>query len=57
MTISSSRNNLVIDIEKVDKTEFNESEWQFKNLINYNSKDTSKPFTSTLTELMRVKLP
>ena len=49
--------NLVIDIEKVDKTEFNESEWQFKNLINYNSKDTSKPFTSTLTELMRVKLP
>lgn len=49
--------NLVIDIEKVDKTEFNESEWQFKNLINYNSKDTSKPFTSSLTELMRVKLP
>ena len=47
---------LVIDIEQVDKTEFNNYEWEFKNLKNYNSGHASaKPFTATLTELLSVK--
>ena len=47
---------LVIDIEQVDKTEFNNCEWEFKNLKNYNSGHASaKPFTSTLTELINTK--
>ena len=46
----------VIDIEKVDKTEFNNYEWEFKNLKNYNSGHASaKPFTASLTELLSVK--
>lgn len=48
---------LVIDIEKVDKSEFNYSEWEFKNLKNYNSGHASaKPFTATLTELIKTKI-
>ncbi len=47
---------LVIDIEQVDKTEFNNYEWAFKNLKNYNSGHASaKPFTATLTELINTK--
>jgi hypothetical protein len=47
---------LVIDIEQVDKTEFNNYEWEFKNLKNYNSGHASaKPFTASLTELLSVK--
>lgn len=47
---------LVIDIEQVDKTEFNNCEWEFKNLKNYNSGHASaKPFTATLTELINTK--
>ena len=47
---------LVIDIEQVDKTEFNNSKWEFKNLKNYNSGHASaKPFTATLTELINTK--
>ena len=44
---------LVIDIERVAKTEFNNSEWEFKNLKNYHPGHASaKPFTATLTELI-----
>ena len=47
---------LVIDIEQVNKTEFNNCEWEFKNLKNYNSGHASaKPFTATLTELINTK--
>ena len=47
---------LVIDIIQVDKTEFNNNEWEFKNLKNYNSGHASaKPFTASLTELLSVK--
>lgn len=47
---------LVIDIKQVNKTEFNNCEWEFKNLKNYNSGHASaKPFTATLTELINVK--
>ncbi|MGS0528448.1 DUF2357 domain-containing protein [Zobellia nedashkovskayae] len=47
---------LVIDIEQVDKTVFNNCEWEFKNLKNYNSGHASaKPFTVTLTELINTK--
>jgi mevalonate kinase len=47
---------LVIDIEQVDKTEFNNCEWEFKNLKNYNSGHASaKPFTATLTELINMR--
>jgi hypothetical protein len=47
---------LVIDIEQVDKTEFNDHEWGFKSLENYNSGHASaEPFTATLTELINSK--
>ena len=47
---------LVIDIEQVDKTEFNNCVWEFKSLKNYNSGHASaKPFTATLTELINTK--
>ena len=47
---------LVIGIEQVDKTEFNNYEWEFKNLKNYNSGHASaKPYTASLTELLSVK--
>ena len=50
------KNYLVIDIEQVAKTEFNNYEWNFKKLENYNSGHPSaRPFTTTLTELMNVK--
>ena len=50
------KNYLVIDIEQVDKTEFNNYEWNFKKLENYNSGHPSaRPFTTTLTELINVK--
>lgn len=46
---------LIIDIELVDKMEFNNYKWEFKNLKNYNSGHASaKPFTATLTNLMKV---
>ncbi len=44
---------LVIDIEAIDKTEFNHSKWNFKGLKNYNhGRASAKPYTATLTELM-----
>ena len=47
---------LVIDIEQVDKTEFNDYEWKFKSLKNYNSgRASAQPFTATLTELIKAK--
>ena len=50
------RNYLVIDIEKVNKSEFNHCKWEFKNLKNYNSGHASaKPYTATMTEFMKVK--
>ena len=50
------KNYLVIDIEQVNKTEFNNNEWEFKKLENYNSGNASaRPFTATLTELLSVK--
>ena len=50
------KNYLVIDIEQVDKTEFNNYEWNFKKLENYSSGHASaRPFTATLTELINVK--
>jgi predicted component of viral defense system (DUF524 family) len=47
---------LVIDIEQVDKTEFNNCVWEFKSLKNYNyGHESAKPFTATLTELINTK--
>jgi len=44
---------LVIDLEKVTDSNFINSNWEFKKLLNYNSGHAAaKPYTSTLTELM-----
>ncbi|PCH51454.1 MAG: hypothetical protein COC22_05355 [Flavobacteriaceae bacterium] len=46
---------LVIDLEKVNDTDFINTNWKFKQLTNYNSGHAAaKPYTSTLTELMSV---
>lgn len=48
---------LVIDIEEVQEVEFKNANWKFKELDKYKSKrESAYPFTSSLTELMRVKL-
>ena len=47
---------LVIELEKVNLSEFGNNLWDFRKLKNYNSGNASaKPFTATLTELMNVK--
>jgi len=56
-SIPSQENYLVIEIEPIDKIEFNYAEWEFKNLKYYSSYWSSAiPFTATLTELMGVKI-
>ncbi len=46
---------LVIDLERINETDFIDSNWNFKQLQNYNSGHASaKPYTCTLTELMSV---
>jgi len=46
---------LVIDLEKVNDSDFININWNFKELSNYNSGHAAaKPYTSTLTELMSV---
>ena len=48
---------LILDIEKVEDKEFKNQVWDFHKLGNYNSgRVSSKPFTATLTELMKVKV-
>ncbi len=48
---------LIIELEKVDLKEFGNNNWDFRKLKNYNSGNASaKPFTTTLTELMQVKV-
>ena len=48
---------LIIEIEKVDLTEFGNRNWDFRKLKNYNSGNASaKPFTTTLTELIKSKI-
>jgi len=50
-------NYLVIEVEEVEKIEFNNSTWHFKNLTNYSSgRSSAIPFTATLTELMKNKV-
>lgn len=47
---------LVIDIEKINPSEFKNVKWDFRNLQKYNSKHASaKPSTTSLSELMRNK--
>jgi hypothetical protein len=46
---------LVIDLEKVNGSEFMNTNWKFKELSNYNmGHAAAKPYTSTLTQLMSV---
>lgn len=46
---------LVIDLEKVNDSDFINTNWKFKQLSNYNAGHAAaKPYTSTLTELMSV---
>jgi len=46
---------LVIELEKVNLSEFGHNSWDFRKLKNYHSGNASaKPFTTTLTELMSV---
>ncbi|QCE41562.1 DUF2357 domain-containing protein [Psychroserpens sp. NJDZ02] len=48
---------LIIELEKVDLTEFGNNKWDFRKLENYNSGNASaKPFTTTITELMNHKI-
>jgi len=44
---------LVIDLERVNDSDFIDTNWDFKKLSNYNAGHAAaKPYTSTLTELM-----
>ncbi|WP_033957523.1 DUF2357 domain-containing protein [Psychroserpens jangbogonensis] len=48
---------LVIELEKVNLSDFGENKWDFRKLKNYNSGNASaKPFTTTLTELIHQKI-
>ncbi len=48
---------LIIELEKVDLNEFGNNSWDFRKLKNYYSGNASaKPFTTTLTELMKAKI-
>ncbi|WP_299271803.1 DUF2357 domain-containing protein [uncultured Psychroserpens sp.] len=48
---------LVIELEKVNLSEFGKNKWNFKKLKNYNLGNASaKPFTTTLTELIQQKV-
>jgi predicted component of viral defense system (DUF524 family) len=48
---------LIIDLEKVNLSEFGDNKWDFRKLKNYNSGNASaKPFTTTLTELIQQKI-
>jgi len=47
---------LIIELEKVNLSEFGDNKWDFRKLKNYNSGNASaKPFTTTLTELIHQK--
>jgi predicted component of viral defense system (DUF524 family) len=53
----SQENYLVIQIEPVSDSEFENVSWNFRNLKNYSSGRASAfPFTSSLTELMKNKM-
>jgi hypothetical protein len=48
---------LIIELEKANLSEFGEKKWDFRKLKNYNfGNASSKPFTTTLTELMKSKI-
>lgn len=48
---------LIIELEKVNLSEFGNNSWNFRKLKNYYSGNASaKPFTTTLTELINSKL-
>ena len=48
---------LVIELDKIEKTDFNNAEWDYTKLSNYKTSHASaKPFTTTLSELMRCKV-
>lgn len=48
---------LIIELEKVNLSEFGNNRWDFRKLKNYNSGNASaKPFTATLTELIQSKV-
>jgi predicted component of viral defense system (DUF524 family) len=48
---------LIIELEKVNLDEFGNNKWDFRKLKNYNSGSASaKPFTTTLKELLQVKV-
>ena len=48
---------LVIELERVDLNDFGNNIWDFRKLKNYNSGNASaKPFTTTLTELLKTKI-
>ncbi|SEA01079.1 DUF2357 domain-containing protein [Bizionia paragorgiae] len=48
---------LVIELEKVNLSEFGNNSWDFRKLKNYNSGNASaKPFTASLTELLKTKI-
>ena len=52
----SSDHYLVIEIEKVDLSDFGNAAWNFKELTNYKrGRGSSIPYTCSLTELMNVK--
>jgi hypothetical protein len=53
----SENNYLVIEIEPVRDSEFDNVSWNFKNLTNYlTGRGSGIPFTSSLTELMKNKI-
>ena len=53
----SQRNYLMIQIELVKDTEFENVSWDFKKLSNYSyGRASAFPFTSSLTELMKYKI-
>ena len=48
---------LVIELEKVDLKDFGNNIWDFRKLKNYNTGNAAaKPFTASLTELMKVSV-
>lgn len=48
---------LIFELEKVEDPEFESVKWDFKKLLNYESKRSSSfPFTASLTELMKMKV-
>ena len=53
----SQDNYLLIEIEPVKESEFENAKWNFRNLSNYSTGRASAfPFTATLTELMKNKI-